>query len=186
MDLDALTLSPRRAALAVIDIQERLFAAMPEPAREQLERNVVILLEAARRFAIPVVVSEQYPKGLGHTMPRIAAALDAVPEVHRLEKLDFALTDVPGFDLHGRDQWIVTGMECHVCVWQTVRGLIRRGATVHVVTDAVSSRSPANWQVGLDLARAAGAVLTSTEVVAFDLLGRAGTDDFKALSKLVR
>lgn len=185
-DLADLTVSRQRAVIAVIDVQERLFAVMPEEARDLLERNVVVLLEAARRFAIPVVVSEQYPRGLGPTVPRIAAALEAVPDVRRIEKLDFALTDAPGFDALGRDQWIVAGMECHICVWQTVRGLRRRGLAVHVLTDAVTSRTHANQQVGLDLARGAGAILTSTETVVFDLLGRAGSDDFKALSKLIK
>jgi isochorismate hydrolase len=192
VQLSDLALSARRAALAVIDVQERLCAAMPEAVRERLERHVTILLEAAGRLAIPVVVSEQYPRGLGPTTPRVAAALDALPagQVHRIEKLELALTEHPGFapvaDALAREQWIVTGMECHVCIWQSARGLLGRGAAVHVVADAVSSRQKANWRVGLDLAARAGAAITTTEVVVFDLLGRAGTDDFKALSRLVK
>lgn len=181
MELADLKVSPQRAALVVIDVQERLAAAMPEAVRERLEQNVTILLEAARRFALPVVVSEQYPKGLGPTTARVAAALDAVAP-QRIEKLDFVCdARVPG-----RDQWIVTGMECHVCVWQTVRALRERGDAVHVVADAVASRAKASWRTGLALAERAGAVITTTEVVVFDLLGKAGTDDFKALSKLIK
>lgn len=191
MELDDLTLSPRRAALLLIDIQEKLAAAMPDAVREQLERNVVILIVAARRFGVPIVVSEQYPKGLGRTTPNIATALDAGGhEVHRLEKLEFSVCDAETFApltaSLGRDQWIVAGMEAHVCVWQSVRGLRARGAAVHVVSDAVSSRTKASWRVGLGLAEQAGAAITTTEVVVFDLLHRAGSDDFKTLSKLIR
>ena len=213
--LSALTLRPRRAALLVIDIQERLAPAMPADVLARLERNVVILLEAARRFGIPVVVSEQYPKGLGRTIPSVSTSIQGlapgapdsfvagpaparplaagVPTVHRIEKTDFAVTDCAAFapvaaDLAaaGRDQWIVTGMETHVCVWQSVRGLLGRGAAVHVVADAVSSRTEASWRAGLGLAERAGAAITTTEAVVFDWLGRAGTDDFKALSKLIK
>jgi nicotinamidase-related amidase len=191
--LDQLTLSPRRAVVAVIDVQEKLVAAMPEEVRARLQHNLVILLEAARRFALPVVVSEQYAKGLGPTMPRVAAAIDACASVHRIDKLEFSLCDNPAFAPRatalaaaGRDQWLVTGMEAHVCVWQSVRGLLDRGAAVHVLADAVCSRAKPSWRVGLDLAARAGAVVTTTEVVAFDLLRRAGTDDFKALSRLIK
>src|SRR5688572_22063865 len=139
MELEQLALSPRRAALVVIDVQERLFAAMPAEVRERLERNVVVLIEAARRFGVPVVVSEQYPRGLGHTTPAIAAAVETLgPNVHRIEKLEFSVCENDGFgpiyQRLGRDQWIVTGMEAHVCVWQSVRGLLGRNAAVHVVS----------------------------------------------------
>jgi nicotinamidase-related amidase len=191
--LTQLALSPRRAALLVIDIQERLAPAMPDDVRARVERNAAVLIEAARRIEIPVIASEQYPKGLGRTVPSLAAALDAGGPVDRLEKVEFSVCDAAAFAplasklaAAGRDQWIVTGMECHVCVWQTVRGLRGRGGAVHVVADAVSSRTKANWRLGLELARAAGAVVTSTETVVFDLLGRAGTDDFKALSRLIK
>ncbi len=191
--LEQLAVSPRRAALLVIDIQERLAPAMPDDVRERVERNTAVLIEAARRFEIPVIASEQYPKGLGRTVPSVAAALDSGVAVDRIEKVEFSVCDAAAFAPlasklagAGRDQWIVTGMECHVCVWQTVRGLRARGGAVHVVADAVSSRSKANWRLGLELARRAGAIVTSTETVIFELLGRAGTDDFKALSKLIK
>jgi nicotinamidase-related amidase len=90
------------------------------------------------------------------------------------------------YDRLGRDQWIACGMEAHVCVWQSVRDLCARGAEVHVLADAVTSRTDDNRRVGLDLARAAGAVVSSTEAAVFDLLHQAGGDDFKALSKLIK
>lgn len=182
---------PADAALLVVDFQERLAAAMPAEARAACERNVGILIELARRLRLPVVQSEQYPKGLGATVPALAAAL-AAPDLklHRLEKLTFSCTDAPPFQelfaAVGRRQWIVVGMEAHVCVYQTARGLRERGAEVQLPADAVISRTAANLALGIDLARQAGALVTSTETVVFDALATAGTDDFKALSRLLR
>jgi len=187
----ALALDPARAALLVVDIQERLAAAMPAEARARAERNVAVLVEAARRFALPVVVSEQYPRGLGPTTAAVAEALAPLGgQALRFEKIEFGVCDAAGFapiwNQLRRDQWIVTGMEAHVCVYQSVRQLLDRGAAVHVPIDAVVSRTRSNRRVGLSLIERAGAVPTSTEVVVFDLLRRAGTDDFKALSKLIK
>jgi isochorismate hydrolase len=177
----------QRAVLLVIDIQDRLAQAMPPEVRDQVERNVVILAETARRFGLPVDVSEQYPKGLGATTARVAAALEGDGmDVHRFEKLEFSACDATGFPVLERDQWIVAGMEAHVCVWQSVRGLRARGAEVHVVADAVASRTENNRVVGLGLCERAGAFVTSTETVTFDLLQKAGSEDFKALSKLIK
>ncbi len=189
--MSELTLRPERAALLIVDIQERLVAAMPDKVAQQVERNVTILCELARRFHMPVVVSEQYPKGLGPTRAPIEEALASLgPLVHRLEKIEFSVCNAADFGAVradvSRDQWIVTGMECHVCVYQTVRQLVATGASVHVPEDAVCSRTKANWNVGLDLMRRAGAVVTATEVLVFDALGKAGGDDFKALSRLIR
>jgi nicotinamidase-related amidase len=184
-----LRIEPSRAALLVVDIQERLAAVMPAEARAAVEKNVGILVELARRLAIPVVVSEQYPKGLGRTTAAVEQALVDVG-ARRIEKLDFGCADAPPFrDVFAelrRDQWIVAGMEAHVCVYQTVRGLVAEGVTVHVPRDAVVSRTRENLDVGLDLIARAGGVVTSTEVVVFDALKRAGTDEFRALSKLIK
>jgi len=185
-------LDPARAALLVVDVQEKLAAAMPPEGMNALVRNLGILCEAARRFAIPVVVSEQYPRGLGHTIAGVEQALAglAPDRLFRFDKLEFSACAAPGFApvearLDGRDQWIVTGIECHVCVYQTARALRAGGAAVHVVRDAVSSRTAQNRDIGLALIERTGAFITSTEVVAFDLLQRAGSDDFKALSRLI-
>lgn len=185
-----LTLAPDGVALLVIDVQERLAAAMPATARASVERNLITLAAAAERFALPVLVSEQYPRGLGRTTAAVAAALEPVKGVCYFEKIEFALTAAPAWreavgDM-ARRTWIITGMETHVCVFQTVRALRATGHTVHVVADAVASRSDANWQNGLDLCARAGAVITNTETVVFDLLGKAGTDDFKVLSRLLK
>jgi nicotinamidase-related amidase len=187
-----IALTAGRAALLVVDVQEKLAAVMPRDGMAALERNLGILCEAARRFAIPVVVSEQYPRGLGRTVAPIEQALAALPpeQLHRFDKVEFSACAAPGFApvmerLEGRDQWIVTGMECHVCVYQTARALRAGGAAVHVVSDAVVSRTPENRSTGLGLIERTGALITTTEVVVFDLLQRAGSDDFKALSRLI-
>jgi nicotinamidase-related amidase len=181
-------LSRARAALLVVDIQERLAQAMPPDVMSTVVRNTTILIEAARRLALPIVVSQQYPKGLGPTLAQLANAL---PEsAHRFDKLEFSAAACDDFAALApklaRDQWIVCGMESHVCVYQTARGLAARGWQVHVVADATCSRTKANWRIGLDLVERAGAVVSSTEVCVFDLIERAGGEDFKALSKLIK
>jgi nicotinamidase-related amidase len=178
-------------ALALVDVQTKLSAVMPPEAMAACERNILVLLELARRLGWPVIWSEQYPKGLGPTIPSL---LDAMTNpdlrLERVEKLTFSCTDDPGFraahSALGRHCYVVVGMEAHVCVWQTARGLRALGNQVFVPQDAVVSRDLANHRVGLDLARQAGAVVTSTEVVVFDALGRAGTEDFRAMSRLLK
>ncbi len=199
----ALRIDPSRAVLLVVDVQERLAAVMDPADREVCERNIVTLVEMARRLAIPVVLSEQYKKGLGLTVKPIEDALAAPGlTLARFEKLEFSCSEsaafAPIFAGHraaGRDQWIVTGMETHICVYQTARGIAdqseggvagKGAVTVQVPRDAVLSRSRDNRTVGLSLCERAGAVITATETVVFDALGKAGTDDFKALSKLIK
>ena len=187
----SLRLVPSRAVLLVVDVQERLAAAMDPQRFAACERNILILLELARRLRLPVVESLQVPDKLGPTVPAIAGALQA-PELvtHRLEKESFAATGHPDFPALyqrlSRPQWIVVGMESHVCVFQTARGLRELGAELFLPADAIISRSADNHRIGLDLCACAGAVVTSTETVAFDALSRAGTDDFRAISRLVR
>jgi nicotinamidase-related amidase len=190
-DAQDLRIVPERAALVMVDVQERLWAVMAEEHRAGCLRNLEILVELARRLRIPVVQSEQYPQGLGRTISPLATAL-AAPDVRlmRLEKVEFACTDAPGWGAIAgelrRDQWIVAGMEAHVCVYQTVRGLAASGHMVHVPADAVISRTRDNRQIGLDLCARVGGVVTATEVVVFDALHRAATDDFRAMSRLVK
>jgi nicotinamidase-related amidase len=189
--LSDLRLDRARAALLIVDFQERLAAAMAPGDVLLCERNLVMLLAAARRLGLPVVVSEQYPRGLGHTMPGLRKAIEeADVKNERFEKVEFSCTDCPAFqDIYqrlGRDQWIVTGMETHICVYQTARGLIEWGARVHVPSDAVISRAPANLHAGTRLIERAGGIITSVEAVVFDLLGRAATDEFRSLSPLLK
>jgi nicotinamidase-related amidase len=180
-------LSRARAALLVIDIQERLLPAMPEEIGARVVRNTQILIEAATRLGLPIFASQQYPKGLGQTVPQLAEALT---NAQRFDKVEFSAALAPelaaALPALGRDQWILTGMEAHVCVYQTARDLAARGYQVHVPVDAICSRTKASWRTGVSLIERAGAIPTSTEVCVFDLLGRAGTEDFKALSRLIK
>jgi nicotinamidase-related amidase len=189
--LSDLRLDRARAALLIVDFQERLAAAMAPGDVALCERNLVVLLAAARRLGLPVVVSEQYPRGLGPTLPGLRSAIEGTDlKTERFEKVEFSCTDAPAFqEIYkrlGRDQWIVTGMETHICVYQTARGLVEWGARVHVPSDAVISRAPANLHVGIGLIERAGGVITSVETVVFDLLRRAATDEFRALSALLK
>jgi nicotinamidase-related amidase len=185
-------LSRGRAALLVIDIQERLVPAMLADDAARVVHNAAILIRAADQLGLPIVVSEQYPRGLGTTVRALEDALAGIPaeRVHRFDKLEFSAAAAPAFAPLaaglGRDQWIVCGMETHVCVYQTVRDLTARGASVHVCADAVCSRTRLNWEIGTGLMREAGAVISSTEACVFDLLGRAGSDEFRALAKAIK
>jgi nicotinamidase-related amidase len=188
IDLRAMRVRPENAALVVVDWQERLAPAMEAARQESAARGVRILIEAAKLTALPVLVTEQYPRGLGATVEAVAGIL---PEGSApIAKTCFACTDSePFMEQLGaleRSTVILAGMETHVCVWQTARNLRERGYSVHVVADAVLSRTAENRAIGLELMRAAGCVITSSEVVAFDLVGGAGHPAFKAISKLVR
>lgn len=182
------SLSRSRAALLVVDIQERLAPAMAD--LDGVVKNARILIQAARTLKLPIVVSQQYPKGLGPTVAPIEDALAGADNLHRFDKLEFSAEATAEFAALapklGRDQWIVCGMETHVCVYQTLRGLVARGYQAHVASDAVSSRTDANFNIGLSLAEKCGAIVSSTEVCVFDLLERAGSDEFKQLSKAIK
>ncbi len=171
--------------LVVVDVQGRLAEVVHESDR--VIRNVRTLVQGARLLDIPVVVTEQYPKGLGPTVPAISELLDGV---HLFEKHTFSCCGNHEFNtammtLH-RQEVLLCGIESHVCVYQTARDLIDDGYTVHVVTDAVSSRTAANAQLGINRMLTMGAIATGTEMALFELLRESGTDTFKAISKLVK
>ena len=184
--LEKYTLDRDSAVLLIIDVQENLCKAMDSEVLRQLTGNLSTLLEAAKELQIPVLVTEQYPRGLGETVPAIREKLS----VSALEKMSFSCCGAVAFmnqlKEQRRKQVIVTGMESHVCVLQTVLELLADGYHVHVVNDAVMSRKKRNWKLGLNIAASAGAVVTSTETALFQLLKVAGTEEFKKLSKLVR
>ena len=174
-------LDRERAALVVIDVQEAFRQAVPR--FEEVARAAAALVRGAEAVAVPILVTEQYPKGLGRTAPEVAEAL---PDGSRpIEKVCFSAPDADGFDLGGRDQALVCGIEAHVCVNQTVLGLIDRGIEVHVARDAVGSRFEENEEVALRKAERAGAVITSVETALFELVGKAGTDEFKQVQEVV-
>jgi nicotinamidase-related amidase len=182
-------IEPERSLLLVVDVQERLATAMPQPAMERLVANAGLLLEAARLLRVPVVASEQYPKGLGPTVAALADRLRAV-DVVPIDKLTFGAADEPrvaqAIAQHSPRSVIVVGIETHVCVFQTVRELARRGYAVYVVADAVASRREEHRALGLALCERAGALAVPAETVIFDWLRVAGTDEFRALSRLLR
>ncbi len=176
------------AALAVIDVQERLLPAIPEEPRASVLRNALILIETARALGVPVLASEQYPKGLGPTVPEIRAAIG--DRFAPVEKLAFSCGRSPEFRtvLEGthKRSIVLCGVETHVCVLQTAVDLVSEGYRVFVPADAVASRRPLDWERGLALMDKAGVVVGTTEAFVFQLLERAGTDEFKRISKLLR
>lgn len=187
--MSALHLEPKESVILVVDVQERLFAAMPELAGTDLVRSGTALLEAAAFLGVEVIATEQYPEKLGPTIAPLAQRLDSL-SAPRISKLSFSACQELAFDsalsATSRKQIILIGMETHICVYQTARDLAGRGFTVHVPVDGVASRRDDHRAAGLDLCRAAGATLTTTETVLFDWLGRAGTEAFKKVSKLIK
>lgn len=172
-------------ALAVIDVQGKLATLMHD--RESLYRNLQILVRGARVLKLPVLWLEQYPEGLGPTIPEVAELLSGQEP---LAKTCFSAWGQPDFERRleesGRRQVLVSGIESHICVYQTVRDLRDRGYEVEVVEDAVSSRTAENKRVGLEKARAAGAGITSVETALFELLREAGNPGFREIARLVR
>ena len=170
-------LSRQRTILIVVDVQEgfRSYASFAAVAGACAK-----LVQAARILDLPTLVSEQYPKGLGHSAPELG-----LQDEPRIEKTVFSAARADGFDLHGRQQAIVCGIEAHVCVSQTVHDLLEDGIEVHIPADAVGSRHPIDYARGLERMEHAGAVVSTVEAVLFELLERAGTPEFKAVQRLV-
>ena len=181
------TLMPEHCALVVIVIQEKLLP--PIFQKEQLVKNAQLLIRLAGILRIPVLVSTQYAKGLGQTVPEIASLL---PEIQPIDKQMFScfgsevfcstLKRLPG----SRNTALLCGMESHICVMQTALGALSEGYIVHVASDAVSSRSESNWKVGLERMRAAGAIISSTEMMTYELLRSSGTVAFKEVLPYLR
>lgn len=179
-------LDAERSVLAVVDIQERLLP--PIFNKELLVKNSALLIRLAKILSIPILVSTQYQHGLGATVAEIASLLAEVrPDVQPIDKLEFncfgsdlfraALKAQPG----QRNTLLLCGMEAHICVMQTSLGALNDGYLVHVAADAVGSRAESNWKIGLDRMRAAGAIVSSTEMMMYELLRCSGTPEFKEL-----
>jgi nicotinamidase-related amidase len=180
-------LEAEQCALVVIDVQEKLLP--PIFQKEQLVRNSQLLIRAAGILKIPALVSTQYAKGLGKTVPEIASLL---PETEAIDKQLFScfgsdvfctmLKRLPG----QRNTLLLCGMESHICVMQTALAALREGYLVHVASDAVSSRTEWNWRIGLERMRAAGAVISSTEMMIYELMRSSGSAAFKELLPYLR
>ncbi len=176
------SLDANHCALLVVDIQERLLP--PIFQKEQLLKNSQLLIRAASVLKIPALVTTQYAKGLGSIVPEIASLL---PEIEPIDKHMFScfgsdtfcsmLKRVPG----NRTTVLLCGMESHICVMQTALGALREGYMVHVASDAVSSRTEWNWKVGLDRMAGAGAIISSTETMIYELMKSSGSQAFKEL-----
>ena len=175
-------LEAEESALIVIDIQEKLLP--PIFQKEQLVRNAQLLIRAAGILKIPALVSTQYAKGLGAIVPEVASLLPAAKPVDKTQFSCFGsevfcdlLQRLPG----QRSTLLLCGMESHICVCQTALAALRDGYLVHVISDAVSSRTEWNWKIGLDRMRAAGAVISSTEMIIYELMRSSSTAAFKEL-----
>jgi nicotinamidase-related amidase len=180
-------LESEQCALVVVDIQEKLLP--PIFQKEQLVRNSRLLIRAARVLKIPAIVSTQYAKGLGETVPEIASLL---PETEAIDKDKFSclgsdvfctlLKRLPG----NRNTLLLCGMESHICVMQTAVAALREGYLVHVASDAVSSRTEWNWKIGLERMRDAGAVISSTEMMIYELMRSSSSPAFKEMLQYLK
>jgi nicotinamidase-related amidase len=176
------TLEAEQCALIVVDMQQKLLPPIWE--KERLVKNVQLLIRLAGILKIPALVTTQYAKGLGDTVPAIAEML---PNTQAIDKLMFSCFGSEAFcsmlkRLPGRRTTVLLcGMEAHICVMQTALGALREGYMVHVASDAVSSRTQMNWQVGLDRMRSAGTILSSTEMMLYELMRSSGAPAFKEL-----
>ena len=189
--MEKLKLYPENTALMVIDIQERMWKALPEKYRKRHLPSMQDIIELARLLNIPVIITEQYPKGLGSTIPEIKEYIDKFdPPLTIMEKLHFSAMADPAISKSvitiNRSHWIIIGIETHVCVYQTARDMIMKGYNVHVPRDCVISRHTINWKTGLEMIEQAGGVVTGSETVIFDLLHIAKGDTFKQMSKRLK
>ena len=180
-------LEPEQCALIVVDIQEKLLP--PIFQKEQLVKNSQLLIRLAGILKIPVLATTQYARGLGHTVREIASLLSGTEPIDKQmfscfgsEAFCSLLRRLPG----NRNTALLCGMESHICVTQTALGALREGYIVHVASDAVSSRTEWNWKIGLERMRAAGAVISSTEMIIYELLRSSGAPSFKELLPYLR
>ena len=183
--MDKFFLEKSEAVLVIVDIQERLAAVMGK--RKKVVDNCLHLIELSKLLDIPVILNEQYPKGLGPTVSEIKEALHPYEP---LEKVTFSCCKGPSFidrlSATAKKKIILVGMETHVCVLQTCIGLLEAGYRVHAVSDATCSRTKEDFDTAIEFMRDAGAVITCTETVLFQLLEKAGTEEFKIISKRIK
>jgi nicotinamidase-related amidase len=186
IDLDKFWLDTENTILVVIDIQEKLVTAMPPKVYARMRATTAMLVEAASLLGIPVLTTEQYPKGIGHTVAELSSACAQGV----LEKTSFGCCGEPAFlaalQKLGRRQVLVTGMEAHVCVYQTVLGLLAAGYHVNLVRDAVCSRHKEDFRAGVSNAARAGALVVTAEMALFQLLKGSRHEQFRAVSRLVK
>jgi nicotinamidase-related amidase len=178
---------PHRSVLVVIDMQEKLLNAIEDRLAARLVKTTRLLVEVARAYEMPILATEQYPQGLGLTVEPIRQALE---EASPVEKLTFSAWSDPNFRKRllglGRDQVWLVGIETHVCVLQTALHLLEGGFLVWVAADGVGSREEIQLRIGLDTMREAGVTITTSEILVFGLLERAGTEKFRKLTPFLK
>lgn len=182
------TLDANTAQLLIIDVQERLAPAMYD--REGAIKACAILLEGARILQIPATLSEQYPKGLGHTVEELLAhkdGIDIFEKIHFSCMRDDAInTHLTGLKSSGRSQLIIGGIEAHICVLQTALEAIEAGFDTYIVSDAINARTKKSQKLAEKRLQAKGASIITTEMALFECLGKAGSPEFKSISKLIK
>ncbi len=176
-------LDRQRSALAIIDMQEAFRPVITDFTN--LATRIAVLAQGCQILEVPIVVTEQYPKGLGHTVEEIAGKTDS----QAIEKLSFSACGVQEFDMRLRERHVeqvaICGIETHICVSQTAHDLLARGYQVHVISDATATRLPLNRDAALQKLEKAGAIMSSVEAALFELCAEAGTPEFKAIQKLI-
>jgi nicotinamidase-related amidase len=181
-------ITTQNSVYVLIDLQTNLASAMKKEVIDNVERNVGLMISACQTLKVPILVTEQYRKGLGPTVERIKNKLE--DDYKPVDKTDFSCYANPEFlsmfKKADKKYVMVSGIESHVCVLQSVLDLLANGYFVHVVTDTVCSRFKNDWVTAMDYLRDAGAVITTTEVAIFQLLKKAGTPEFKAISPLFK
>ena len=177
-------LTGQQAVLLIVDVQEAFRKKLPDVPN--LTRNISILVEASKILELPVFVTEQYPQGLGKTMPEISACL---PEHKLFDKLCFSCLGAGGFmeelEASKRKQVILCGIEAHACINQTAHDLLQAGYVVHLIVDAISARFPKNRDVAIEKMVASGVIRSCVEMALLEMLVEAGTEKFKAVQRLI-
>ena len=178
-------LKKSNTGILIVDAQEKLVQVMEQ--KERIIENINRILLLSKIYKLPVILTEQYPKWLGPTLPEIKESL---PTYEPVSKLHFNCCDVEDFNIKLNSEKIeniiLTGVETHICIFQTCVSLLDKGYRVHIPQDAVGSRTDENWRVGLELSKQAGAVITSTKSVIYQILEKAGTKEFKQMLKVIK
>lgn len=186
MRVEKFFIRPENSVLVIIDVQQKLAKAMKEDIVEKILKNITTLIELCKLYQIPIVFTEQYPKGLGKTLDKVKVLINE----EAIEKIYFSSVGEEKFANKikeiGRQKIILTGMETHVCVLQTALELLVRDYHVFVPFDAVCSRRKEDWRIGIELMRDAGAVISCTETLVFQILKKAGTVEFKKILEFIK
>lgn len=180
--------NPEKFGLVIVDVQEKFEQAIP--AFDGIVKNIVSLIKGFQEFGLPVVITEQYPRGLGKTVRAISECLSGSDASCTVEKMDFSAMQSPEFSDRiaalGVEKYTVCGIETHICVHQTVCDMLHNGYGVWVPRDAVGSRDPGNRDLAMARMEQAGAIPTSTEMLLFEMTQRAGTESFKKIQNLIK